>query len=1111
MSGAIFVMSIVLSAAAADADPVADPRAVIVSGQARFTLLTPMLVRLEWSPSGRFEDRASLAFVNRRLPVPYHKTATKDGWLIIDTEGLSIRYKENSGGFTEDNLSVSLRATTQPVVWKPGKPDLGNLLGTTRTLDSVSGRCPLEPGLLSRDGWVVVDDSKRPLLDDSEWPWAQPRPEPGAIDWYFFGYAREYKLALRDFTRIAGRIPLPPRFVFGSWWSRYWAYSDAELRRLVAEFREHDVPLDVLVIDMDWHLEGWTGYTWNPAYFPDPAGFLSWCREQGLKVTLNLHPADGVGRHEKVFPDFARRLGLDPDKLEKVPFDCTDRRFVAAYFALLHHPLERQGVDFWWIDWQQGTETRVPGLDPLTWLNYLHWTDMERNPDNKGRRPLIFSRWGGLGNHRYQIGFSGDTYCNWPSLAFQPFFTATAGNVGYAYWSHDIGGHQPGPVEPELYARWIQWGALSPVLRTHTTKNPDAERRIWAFPKQVFEAARKAFHLRYELIPYIYTAARKAFDEALPLCRPLYYEWPYIDEAYTREDGYLFGDDLLVRPVTSRIEPAIGGAATNVWFPPGQWIDWFTGRAYFGPSATTLLVPLDEIPMFVKSGAVIPAAPRMRHTGERPLDPLILHVFPGPNSKSRIYDDDGRSVGYIRHEYAMTPVNYEWRDGWYRLSIGRTVGHFVGMPDDRRYEIRLHGVWPAEEVRVNGEALRRLGPDEESGFTYDDATFSIVVRLARRKLTEVIDIAVRTCGLNGADGLVYEGLPGFVRLLESVQETLGERTPIAVRRGTSIRKQVLSKPADAIESARFLRDNLVRLVSDIVAAAKSPETARPLIARTLGLSWTTSVRVPESAPGQIALTTRIEASPPFGRISEVPVRLSLEPVDPGGEAVPGSTVLLAPTIPYESSTLVSLGQSPKTRVLRGTLELRLPGASLEWPIEQTVLPSINAWWIVGPFDSEFSSGLTTVFPPEEKIDLKAIYKGQGGARIAWREVRREVREGSDVGDEFRVAFDHVFGGRVYGAVAYGLVYLHAPRDMQATLAIGSDDGAAMWLNGREVYRRDVGRAYASRQDRAPIELKQGPNTLLVKVKQGGGDWSFCVHVEDAQGRPLPEVEARLEP
>ena len=129
-------------------------------------------------------------------------------------------------------------------------------------------------------------------------------------------------------------------------------------------------------------------------------------------------------------------MGIDPATKKYVPFDIANKKFATNYMDLLHHPLEKQGIDFWWLDWQQKMTTSLPGVSPTWWLNYVHFTDQER----EGKRPLLFHRWGGLGNHRYQIGFSGDTVSVWDSLAFQPWFTATAANVGYAYWSHDIGG-----------------------------------------------------------------------------------------------------------------------------------------------------------------------------------------------------------------------------------------------------------------------------------------------------------------------------------------------------------------------------------------------------------------------------------------------------------------------------------------------------------------------------------------------------------------------------------------------------------------------------------------------------------------------------------------------
>ena len=442
--------------------------------------------------------------------------------------------------FTADNLSIQLTVDGKPVVWHPGDPNPENLQGTTRTLDGALGsktQEPIGPGLISRSGWALVDDSTRPLFDSTDfsflegekspWPWVMERPadeKPGSYDdWYFFGYGHDYRKALGDYVRVAGRIPLPPRFAFGAWWSRYWAYSDQELDRAGAR-----LPRERHAARRAGHRHGlapqraaaqgrrrcrssrataWAGPATpgTSCSFPIPTHFLKKLHEEGLKATLNLHPASGIQPWEKAYPAMARAMGIDPATKKYVPFDPTDKKWATNYFNLVLHPLEKQGIDFWWLDWQQQPMmTKVPGLSNTWWLNYLHFTDQQR----EGKRPLLFHRWGGLGNHRYQIGFSGDTISVWPSLAFQPWFTATAANVGYAYWSHDIGGHMPGAVDPELFTRWVQFGAFSPILRTHTTKNPDSERRIWAYPEPYSSILRSAFQLRYAMQPYLYTEAR---------------------------------------------------------------------------------------------------------------------------------------------------------------------------------------------------------------------------------------------------------------------------------------------------------------------------------------------------------------------------------------------------------------------------------------------------------------------------------------------------------------------------------------------------------------------------------------------------------------------------
>ena len=1099
-------------------DPAADADAVLTVGHARFTVLTPALIRMEWAPDAAFEDRASLVFTNRRLPVPKFTVDRAADGLTLTTEALTLRYRDDGRPFSADNLSIERREPKPAFAWKPGLESKGNLKGTYRTLDTVSGGVPLPDGLLSRDGWALVDDSRGLLFDHvagTDWPWATPRRAKDALDWYFFGYGHDYPQALADFTQVAGRIPLPPRFAFGAWWSRYWAYTDAELRELVGEFREHDVPLDVLVIDMDWHLDGWTGYTWNPKYFPDPDGFLKWVRAQGLRATLNLHPASGVKKHEQAFPDVARAMGLDPETAEEVPFDCADPRYVDAYFKYLHHPLERQGIDFWWIDWQQGEETKIAGLDPLWWLNYLHWTDMERNPERHGQRPMMFSRWGGLGNHRYQIGFSGDTYCNWPSLAFQPFFTSTAGNVGYPYWSHDIGGHMPGPVDPELYVRWIQWGVFSPILRTHTTKNPLAERRIWKFPEPVFQAARDAFQLRYALQPYIYTAARQCYDTALPLCRPLYYEWPELDEAYRYTGEYLFGNDLLLAPVTKPATAVSACAETRVWLPPGEWTHWFTGRTYAGPGLAALQVPLDEIPIFVRRGAIIPLQPKMSRTGAKPVDPLILHLWPGDSGAARVYEDDNETSGYQKNECAWTPVTQALADGGgCRVTIGPVEGTFAGMVKERAYEVCVRDVWPAQNVTVNGQPLPKADPGAATGWWYDETTLDVVIRTPRRNVGERTEINIAPTSATVDAALWRGGLRGWLNRLEQVAAALPAAGRAVSPSAADVRHSVAEGKAGPADTAAGLQRAAQALLAAILVRSDlDPAVQRQALVRLLGLQCDFEVvGAPDGAP-QLRLTGAVSVSPPPGLLAKAAGRLELSP--PPNWSIRGPSNwsfadLAEGKIHAVEATLVPDG-APQTTVLQHQFVLEAGETRLEIPGRKVLLPSINTWWVIGPFDAGGETGLAEVFPPEEKIDLAATYTGTAEESIRWRKVVRPIDASTDLAAEFFVRLTPVFGKYHQQAVAYALTYLHAPADLEAVLAFGSDDGDALWLNGVEIHRKAVGRPYQSKEERVPVQLKKGSNPLLLKVNQLGGDWGFCVHVETPTGEPLTAVTARLEP
>lgn len=735
----------------------------------RFTVISDGAVRMEYAPDGQFVDAKSFVAVQRAYPAADYRVK-RGAWIEIATPKMVLRYRKNSVPFTASNLSVrSPKGAAVPFVWKPGMQQKGNLKGTYRTLDGYDGdtyvyderrpKMPIEDGLLATDGWTLIDDSDNFLFDgDKEWEWVEKRPDDGAQDWYFLAYGHDYKAALRDFTLFAGKMPLPPRYAFGYWWSRYWAYSDKELRTLVKNFRAYDIPLDVLVIDMDWHYTdgdrgGWTGWSWNRTLFPDPAKFLRWLDGEGIRSTFNLHPADGVRCGEDSYADVARDMGIDPASKQTVPWVSSDKKFIRSIFRRILTPMERDGVDFWWLDWQQQpTDPAVEGLSNTWWLNYVFFSDMEKNRDV---RPMLYHRWGGLGNHRYQIGFSGDASITWASLDFQPYFNSTASNVLYGYWSHDIGGHHMADrIDPELYIRWMQFGALSPVMRTHSAKSAGLKKEVWNFAPEHADILRSTIRQRYALAPYIYTMARKAYDEGISLCRPMYYEWPEASEAYAFRNQYLFGDDILVAPVTA---PGKEGYATvQVWLPEGKWYEWQTGTMLDGGRTVERTFALDEYPVYVRAGAILPMYGDTVKNLNANDEEILLTFFPGGSGEFSLYEDNGDDKRYAA-EFARTHLK-SVRDGnLLTVTVGKRIGAYRGMPAERKFSVKMLASAAPVSVTVDGA---------KADWTYLGEEFALIVEIPRTDCA-----AEKVVRIRYEDAKVdFNGVPAAARRMARAME-----------------------------------------------------------------------------------------------------------------------------------------------------------------------------------------------------------------------------------------------------------------------------------------------------------------------------------------------------
>ena len=764
-----------------DRKPKARPENVITGAGYRITFLTDRLVRFEYDRSGEFVDDASQVIWYRDLEdVPFEIRHKKE-YMEIQTKSLRIRY--DGKPFEESILSVRLRKPDNgcDLEWYYGKNEDRNLFGTARTLDEANGSIPLEKGILSRDGFAVLDDSKTILLTEDGW--VKERKQTGE-DFYLFAYGHDYRGAVRDFLRAAGRVPMLPKYALGNWWSRYYEYSQEEYKKLMDRFLNEEIPFSVAVIDMDWHItdidpkygSGWTGYTWNRKLFPDPKAFADDLHDRGMKVTLNVHPALGIRGSESMYEEMAEAMGVDPATDEPVEFDITNPKFLENYFEIVHHPLEEDGVDFWWLDWQQGGHTAVKGLDPLWMLNHYHYLDSGRD----GKRRMTFSRYAGPGSHRYPVGFSGDTHITWDSLDFQPYFTSTASNIGYGWWSHDIGGHMFGYKNDEMTARWTQYGIFSPIMRLHSSCSDFNGKEPWRFKKETEVVMEEALRERHRMMPYLYTMNYRSYQEDLPLVEPMYYEYPEAPEAYEVKNQYFFGDQLMVAAVTTPRVKDLNVAKTAVWLPDGVWYDLYTGLRYEGGRMVDMYRTLDSIPVLAKAGGILVMTDEIRGTeAEKNPESLNIRVFPGADGSFRLYEDDNETCAYENGACVFTEMDYKEKDQTV-FTIHPAQGKTELIPAKRAYTVEF-----CNFAKTGTDTVKVLvnGAETEAAVKYEEKLQKICVEVEADTAAEVQIILAGEVSDNQTKERVFDFLNqaeiGFVlkdRLYQLI--TAGKKLPV---------------------------------------------------------------------------------------------------------------------------------------------------------------------------------------------------------------------------------------------------------------------------------------------------------------------------------------------
>ncbi len=1092
-------------------------------GAVRITVLADECIRIEYAPGadGRFVDAPSLFAIHG----PSGRRAVDDGeWQVITTPidprtaghperfgvPLVVKTKRMTLTFTPDgeapnprNLHALIEHPSPPkgvevrdgkVVWTPGARNRFNLGGTLSTLDGLRGPAPLHEGLLARDGWHLVDDSKRHLLVDG---WAMSREQYGAhgnIDWYLFGYGVDYRAAFRALANIAGEVPLPRKYALGSWFSRYWPYTSTEFRGIVEEYHAHGFPLDVMVLDMDWHKDGWTGWSWNRELLPDAEELVEWMHGQNLAVTLNLHPADGVGPHEDRYAPFMRAIGREPDG-SRAAFDAADRRYMEALFREVHTPLEPgapgaqsmgAGVDFWWLDWQQDRYTRsMPGLSNLRWLNHLYMQHTTRpigtlGADDPGLRPLSFSRWAadseandpGWGDHRHPVQFSGDAHTGWPMLAFQVHFTLTAGNVGCFYWSHDIGGHF-GPRFEEATTRWMQFGALSPVLRLHSARSETLDRRPWTYEEKFCDAMRSAFRLRAELMPTIYSAAAEAHRETVPLIRPMYVGYPMNDRAYQTPGQYTIGRDVLCAPI---VLPGLGEKCVStqaVWFPPvpvsktdvegvaplvGGWHDLESGERFECEGEAIVADAIDETPVFIRSGVPLATRTYTERMGTERLDELVVRLFPGApgqTERSDVYEDDGVSLDYTRGGSAQTPMLAAWnsdeRGLELELTIGPTTGSFRGQSNERALTIRLHGVSSASVESATNSFDKPL----QSTFDAGECGGTLSVQFYKHSIRQAVTVRMRLEPIEHAD-----------RSVERRARLLGAAMGLEIR-PTEMKAKLAQVLAESKRSSRE-REQLLAIGAGIGLTLIEDELRLIDTYAWLDPTHVQSRTIDRVSTHETQIDARALTLTGGGTIRS---RAATVPLPGGDHPMP---------IPAIGERVV--------RLVRIDAKLQDKAISFEHEVSSRLAP-VQAFRVVGPFDWDWRSSIIDAkYPPESEalaLNASASFSGKNGETIGWTPAK--------AGDKWDVDFRASFPGR--GGLGYALTSLRSPHKQHARLFVESSDKIEMFVNGVKIYSLDAFDSHAAALGYADVSLSAGDNQLLVKASEGGGGWGFTLGIE----------------
>lgn len=679
---------------------IANPKSIIKGEKYRITVLTERLLRLEYNENGIFEDRATEVVFNRKLDIPKFDVMEDANLLTITTEYFKLYYVKNapfkSGALSSSNnlkveLLEQLDSSKQNRFWYYGLPEVKNY-GTPGFELFDKKKLKFKKGLFSLDGYVTIDDSKSMVIDEDGT--LIDRTDNG-IDIYLFVYLKDFSKCLIDYYKITGFTPLIPRYALGNWWNRNYKYGDKKLNELVTLFHDNKIPISTILLNSDWHLKNEnkrvnTGFTFNKNVFSNPKVMIDFLHNSGIKLGLTVNPFEGLTNIDSIYSETIKYI--KPDKDGVIPFNVYDPRIIDIYLKFYIHQLDNLGVDYYFIDYSDKNK-----LHELSVLKHYQYYDMMRYSD---RRPLLYGYNSEICPHRYSVLYSGKSVVSWDTLKNIPLFNVNSSNSGVTWWSHDIGGYHNGTEDDELYIRFVQLGTFSPILKLCSEAGKYYKREPWRWDIKTFDISRDYLQLRHRLIPYIYSEAYRLSRYGTPLLQPLYYSNPemYDDPLYHNE--YYFGSQFFVSPILIGKDHIMDRVIHKFYIPGGTWYDFITGKKFPGNHRYVSFFRDQDYPVFVKMGAIIPMALGEDIFNTKPPKNMEIQIFPGHSNNFILYEDDGETNLYLKNDYVLTSIDYNYMPNNYTVIIRTLEGKGDIIPPSRNYKFVFRNTKRADDVTI---------------------------------------------------------------------------------------------------------------------------------------------------------------------------------------------------------------------------------------------------------------------------------------------------------------------------------------------------------------------------------------------------------------------------